>query len=58
MNQFQEQTQTCGNCGFSEEAPETSMNDIPDPKEVKCSIDSHYYYVTDFCNKDKWKPKA
>ena len=50
-----EQTRTCENCGFSEEVSQTSMNDIPDPKVVKCTKKGHCYSATDFC--DEWEPK-
>jgi len=56
MNQSQEQTQTCGNCNFSEKAPQTSMNDIPDPEQVKCSKDGHYYNAIDMACCE-WKAK-
>lgn len=39
MNQSQKQVKTCGNCTFSEEAPQTFMDDIPDPIQVKCKKD-------------------
>jgi hypothetical protein len=38
-NQSQKQVKTCGNCAFSKEVPQTSMDDIPDPKQVKCKKD-------------------
>jgi hypothetical protein len=57
MNKSQEIPRTCGNCYFSEDAPQTSMNDVPDPKDVKCSQDGHYYNATDeACG--KWGPRC
>jgi hypothetical protein len=55
MNQSQEQTKKCGNCGFGTPAePETKMDDIPDMKEIKCSKDGHNYEDVYVC--DEWKP--
>ena len=49
-NQSQEQTQTCSNCEFSEEIPQTSFDGEPDPKELKCNLTGYSYETTYTCN--------
>ena len=57
----QEQTRTCGDCWFSEEAiPPASMYDSVGFDDVKCGIDNSYRSATDTdiamaC--DYWKPQ-
>ena len=53
----QEQTRTCGNCRFSEEAiPPASMYDSVGFDDVRCNIDNSYRSATDMAC-DDWKPK-
>jgi hypothetical protein len=57
MDESQEQTNTCGNCAFSEKAiPQTSMNDVYDREEIKCNKKDHYYFTTDPACED-WELK-
>ncbi len=46
---------SCENCKFSEKTPQTSMDDIPDPKEMKCHLTGYNYEATYTCS--KWKSR-
>ena len=62
MNQSQNQTKTCGNCASSEEAPPTSMNNVPDAQQLTCKkhlpIPGVYHDIDeDASNCEGWEPK-